>query len=225
MKRAAILVCNSLICIFNMAVLYHTGIVLDEHPGIRTGNVIRIFPWYLLLISSSVLITVIVMFYREALGRRKKGKHNIAVAIMVILLALNVAFAFVYKKEVHKLGVNRIESMAYKQTRYYRSVSLKELEVIFKTEKKRVVYVGRKDCAECAGFEKNFELYLRKRGLEITTYYTSKDRDGKNKDRMYALLNRLKVGSVPCVVLIGDKKILKKWNDPQKEKRNILRHL
>lgn len=78
------------------------------------------------------------------------------------------------------------------------------------------LYIGRRDCEDCEIFEPQFRTMVEEN--EVTAqryaYYTDDDREGAEADRMYALLDKIGVDEVPCIVVLNAGNVVHKWNDP-----------
>lgn len=77
-----------------------------------------------------------------------------------------------------------------------------------------IVYIGREDCRECKEFEEVFADILEQYSVITPTYYINQDKDGENRKKLDEFLSLYDITSVPCIFLIRDGDVIKKWDDP-----------
>ena len=97
---------------------------------------------------------------------------------------------------------------------FYNVSSLKELDTndlksLTKQEGTNIVYIGRPTCEYCIDFVPKLNKVVKETNLEVNYYDTDKNR----KDlQMTELLTELNVETVPAVIVVKDKTVVKQIN-------------
>lgn len=222
MKRLIGIAISVLLVFFNIFELVHAGFYRDAHPNAEVHAWILYFFWASLF--ASIIMLIIALYYDFA--KKKKEKFSIIILLFVVLLmGFNIYTGLEYYNATKIVSSNKSLEDDYISSEFYRGIYLDELNEDINAEMETMIYIGRDDCKDCIEFEKKFAKLLKKYYVEMPTYYTTKDRNGKRSKEMYDLLEKYRIESVPCVIMVKKSKLLKIWADPITQLDEIEKYL
>lgn len=211
-KRICLLGIGSVILLCNIVLLIHYGYFGDTYPNVKVDNSIIYCVW----ISLVVTIAVMGVILRNIISRTQTGRLSeiLAMLCLICLIGLNLYQDGRYYRLVNNKRINT-ENQDYISSEYFSGISLAELKTDLNADEKMVIYIGE-NSKKCSVFEKQLEGALQECRVELPTYYTSQDKEGKNNKEMQQLLEEYGVTSVPAVIVTQNSKLEKIWSDADK---------
>jgi thioredoxin-related protein len=191
------------------------GYFTDQYPALHVPSFVTGMNWVLLGLSLSIMILSILLFCL------RKSIPVFSVTLPVTLLVTLLVTSGMWFGGRLSFSTFQIENDAsavlnHSDSVYFHEVGLEDLENLLTDQsgKELLIYIARVNCKQCDDFEHEITPYWAELQYGMNTYYTDSDRNGPESKKMYALLEKYNVSSVPTVLLIKDAIIVKIWEDP-----------
>lgn len=213
------------IIVLNIVELIYSGFFRDIYSTVKIAKIFIPFFWISFFLSIGIFFTLLCIATQIKQQRIRYGVKVIMVLFIFSIVIINAVVGIKYYSIVRNYPLDEQKKEDYISSEYFRGITLDELRKDIDSDDEIMIYIGREDCKECQKFEKKFEKILKQVYTEMPTYYTSKDREGDRREEMYNLLEKYRINSVPCVIVVKESKIVKIWKNPENELCEIKKYL